>query len=306
MKECFSPEAAFPGDFSQTLRSRHKIIKKIREFFDKRGYLEVETPIRVRCPGIEPYIDALPAGEGFFLASSPELQMKRLLCSKVDRIYQITRAFRMEEEGHLHSPEFTMLEWYRAGTDYLGIMDETEELIRAVVEDADYKTVSWHFPFERIRVDDLYEKKAGWRPSQSWDEDRYFSDWAEKIEPFLYSLKGFFLIDFPAPISSLSRIKEENPLLCERFELFMNGIEIANAFTELTDYEENVSRFEKARMKRKEMGKDIYPVDEGFLRSLNSGIPDCGGIAVGIDRLLMAVLGLNNIDFVQTFPMSRL
>ncbi len=306
MKEYASPEAAFPEGFSQTIISRHKILQKIRCFFDSRSYIEVETPLRVRCPGIDPHIDALPSGPGFFLATSPELQMKRLLGPETERIYQITRAFRAEEEGPLHSSEFAILEWYRTGSDYIGLMDETEELIKFLVEEPGCETTSWRFPFERILVDDVFKKRAGWEPSKQWNEDRFFIDWVEKVEPFLKTLGGVFLFDFPAPLASLSVIKKDNPLVCERFELFMRGIETGNAFTELTDYQEHFVRFAEAARKRQAMGKEPYPTDDGFMESLRKGIAECSGIAVGVDRLIMALTGLNDIKLVQTFPMNRL
>lgn len=306
MKESSFSEYAFPDNFFQTLKVRHQIRKKIRNFFDQRGYIEVETPIRVRCPGFDPYVDAIPSGTEFFLATSPEFHMKRLLSPEIDRIYQITHAFRAEEEGHRHNSEFSILEWYRTGTDYLGIMKETEDFIRSIGEGIDCSSSIHRFPIERIAVDELYSENAGWRPSLDWDEERYFSDWVEKIEPFLFTLNNVFVFDFPAPLASLSKIKGDNPLVCERFELFVDGIEIANAFTELTDYDEHLIRFKKVREKRNRMGKDQYPMDRGFLNSLKSGIPECGGIAVGFDRLIMAILDLDHIDFVQSFPLSRL
>ena len=306
MRKGSSSEATFPENFSQILWLRHKILKKIREFFDNRGYLEVETPIRVKSPGIDPYIDAFPSEKEFFLITSPELHMKRLLSTDLERIYQITHAFRAEEEGHLHSSEFALLEWYRKGTDYLGIMQETEELLKSLVDGVDFDTHVGSFPFERIRVDEMFEERAGWKPSLDWNEDRYFIDWVEKIEPCLKSLNAVFLLDFPAPLAALARINSENPHICERFELYLDGIEIANAFSELTDHKEHRVRFEHANKKRETMGKAPYPVDEGFMESIKTGIPDCGGIAVGLDRLVMAIQGLKRIDLVQTFPKSRL
>jgi len=303
MRGCCSPSAFFPDNFHNILRSRHAVVKKIRAFFDSRGYLEVETPVRVRSPGIDQYIDAIACESNFFLAPSPELQMKRLLSCGMKRIYQISRVFRADESGRHHSEEFSMLEWYRAGTDYNGIMDEAEQLIREVVDTAG---TSRHFPFQRVRLDDLYEQQAGWIPSREWDEDRYFRDWATVIEPFLSSVPGIFISDFPAALAALSRLHRAKPETCERFEIFMDGIEIGNAYTELTDYDEHVRRFEEANRKRSSMGRRAYPADENFLQSVRSGIPDCGGIAVGVDRLVMAVLGIGTIDEVQTFPASRL
>lgn len=301
-----SSSGIFPEKLLKTLVARHTILKRIRNFFDTRGYIEVETPIRVTCPGIDPYIDAIPAGSGFYLATSPELQMKQLLHSGIEQMYQITHAFRGEEAGFVHNAEFTILEWYRVKTDYFGIMQETEELVKYLVHDDQFDNTSWQFPFVRLTVDEIYSEEAGWEPSRNWDENRYFKDWVEKIDPFLGSHKGIFLYDFPTQLACLARIKKSNQRVCERFELFMQGIEIANAYTELTDYEEHVTRFHKAAKQRSRMGKEAYPVDTGFLKSVNAGIPDCGGIAVGIDRLIMAIAGIPHIDCVLTFPMNRL
>jgi lysyl-tRNA synthetase class 2 len=302
-------EHSFPENFLKTLTARHQIIRAIRNFFDSAHYLEVETPIRVHSPGIDPYIDAIHAGTGYFLSPSPELQMKRLLTLRIPCIYQITHAFRNNERGSQHNPEFTILEWYRCNTDYVNIMEETEQLIYSLVHDAAIRHTSqpaYTFPFLRISVDALFKSKAGWEPSCQWDEDRFFLDWVDKIEPYLNSLAGVFVVDFPAPLASLAKLKNDNPLLCERFELFMGGLEIANAFSELTDSIEQTRRFENARKKRKVMGKESYKIDERFISALQLGIPECAGIALGIDRLVMAILGSRDISMVQTFPDDRL
>lgn len=301
-----SPRAMFPGDFAATLRLRHSIIQEIRRFFDTSGYTEVETPLRVPCPCIDIYIDAFPAGASLFLSTSPEFHMKRLLRLNLERIYQIGRVFRAEEAGKHHSPEFTMLEWYRTGTDYRGIMEETEQLVRRIAEALGPRCEPLSFPFGRMTVAELYGKHAGWDPVTSWDENRYFRDWAEKIEPELSGLGAFFLVDFPAPLAALSRIKQDAPLACERFELFMQGLEIGNAYSELLDYDEHVRRFEHAAAARKALGRQPYPPDKGFLESLRLGLPPCGGMAVGVDRLIMALLGFDHINLVQAFPAERL
>lgn len=303
------PGHFFPENFSKTLKARHQILREIRNYFDSAQYLEVETPVRVLSPGIDPYIDAITAGHGHYLSPSPELQMKRLLTLKIPRIYQITHAFRDNEQGELHNAEFTILEWYRCETDYTGIMAETEQLLYYLLHDSpavQQVTSSYAFPFLRIRVDDLFKSRAGWEPSSQWDEDRFYSDWVENIEPYLKTLSCVFVFDFPAPLASLAKLKDGNPLLCERFELFLNGMEIVNAFTELIDPEEQTERFEDARKKRLRLGKDSYEIDGKFISALQNGIPACAGAALGIDRLIMALLGLHDISLVQTFPAERL
>ena len=305
MTSPFVAENSFPDFFSENLLIRHRIIKAIRLFFYKKGYIEVDTPIRIKSPVADPYVNALEAGKGFFLATSPELHMKRLLALKINRIFQITHAFRADEEGHLHSQEFSMLEWYRVNTDYSGIIQETQELLKFIIDKSGIKNPEWEFPFQRIKVDDLYKSIAGWEPSKQWDEDRYFRDWVDKIEPNLLQ-DGFFLMDFPAPLAALSKLNKPNPLVCERFELFLEGMEIGNAYTELTDYNEHKKRFKETRIKRALSGKKPYPLDLQFMEAIKSGIPDCAGIAVGVDRLVMALSGHKNINLVQTFPMSRM
>ena len=299
----------FPDNLKQLLITRHAINIKIRSFFTDAGYVEVETPCRVKCPGIDPYIDAIPAGNGYYLATSPELQMKRLLALGIPRIYQITHAFRSNEHGSRHNSEFALLEWYRTGTDYWGIMDETEQLLLyLMVGDSDDQdiTLIHGVPFQRMCVDELFSERAGWEPSKAWDEDRYFLDWVNKIDPYLATKPVIFIYDFPAPLSSLSKLKDTDHLVCERFELFIRGFEIANAFTELTDPLEQEARFKKALRKRRMMKKEEYTIDEKFLDALKGGIPACSGVALGIDRLIMALYGYSEIGMVQTFPETRL
>jgi lysyl-tRNA synthetase class 2 len=157
-----------------------------------------------------------------------------------------------------------------------------------------------------MSVDELFWNQAGWEPSKDWDEDRYFFDWVNKIDPYLATLSLIFVYDFPAPLASLSKLKNNNRQVCERFELFMRGIEIANAFTELTDPSEQEARFKKALEKRRMMNKEEYVIDEQFLDALRMGIPECSGIALGIDRLIMALYGYTELGMVQAFPETRL
>lgn len=300
--------ADFPKGFASILKKRHTIIRHIRSFFDQRGYVEVETPVRVRCPGFDPYIDALSAGKGFYLSPSPELQMKRLLGLGFNRIYQITRAFRAEEEGAYHSTEFTILEWYRTETDYMGILQETEELFLWLITHAGVsREREWKLPFPRFTVAEVYQQQAGWNPCRSWDENRYFMDWVEKIDPWLHTKQGIFLLDFPAPLASLAKISSHDHKICERFEVFFEGIEIGNAFTELTDPAEHEIRFKRAQEMRAASGKEVYPEDANFMDFIaHQGMPSAAGIAIGVDRLVMALCGIRHIDEVQTFPLSRL
>ncbi|MEW5801087.1 MAG: EF-P lysine aminoacylase EpmA [bacterium] len=289
---------------------RHRLLRAIRDFFDEREYLEVTTPILVRCPGIDPYIDAIPAGENFYLATSPELHMKRLLGCGLKKIYQITHAFRAEETGRHHNCEFSILEWYETGIDYQTLMELTESFIQTIDQkmcrylDRD---ALFHSPFPRISVDDAFLQYADWQPSKEWNEERFFIDLIEIVEPALKNIPAFFLYDFPAPLASLARLKPEDPDLCERFELYLKGVEIANGFSELTCVKEQKERFERDRAKRAAMNKEPYPLDSQFLLTLEKGLlPDCAGIAAGIDRILMVLTESSDISEVMAFPSSRL
>jgi len=297
---------SFSSDFINVLKSRHKILNNIRKFFDIRDYLEVETPLMVKCPGIDPYIDPIISGDGFYLATSPELHMKRLLTAGIDKIYQITRSFRSEESGALHNNEFTMLEWYRAGSDYLDIMIETESLISHLCGSDIISKNRFTFPFKRITVDELFNTVAGWEPSCDWDEDRYFRDWAEKIDPYLKTIDAVFVMDFPASLSALSKLKEDNSLVCERFELYLYGVEIANAYSELIGLSEHTLCFENALKRRQALGKKICDIDTGFMDAVRKGIPESGGVALGFDRLVMVMLEKTRIEDVIAFPENRL
>jgi lysyl-tRNA synthetase class 2 len=290
---------------------RHQIYQQIRDFFIQRDYVEVETPVLVLSPGIDPHIDAIAVEDQLFLATSPELHMKRLLGMGMKKIFQLTKAFRKNEKGDLHNPEFNILEWYITDQDYGYLMDEVEALIRHLVMVANDQRIN-HLKldaatFPRYPVDELFETYAGWIPSLNWDEERFFSDFIEKVKPHICSKPAVIIYDFPASVASLSRLKSNAPYQCERFELYLNGLEIANAFSELTDEQEQRTRFHTAQNRRKEMGKDVYPLDHKFLQILEKGLlPPCAGIALGLDRLIMALIGEHHIEKVMTFPSARL
>ena len=213
----------------ENLKVRAGVLRTIRAFFDARGFVEVETPTRIPAPAPEPHIDC-PASGDWFLRASPELQMKKLLAAGLPRIYQIGPCFREGERGRRHSPEFTMLEWYRAEADYTDIARDMEELVRAIL----WARGSAPLPFARLTVREAYIRWAGWDPVEDWNQDRFDFDMATKIEPNLP--KGpLFLTDYPSPAASLARLKAEDPRVAERWELYVDGMELANAFTELTD-----------------------------------------------------------------------
>lgn len=272
------------------LPERARVLRQIRAFFDARGFTEVETPVRIPAPAPEPHIDCPPSGD-WFLRASPELQMKKLLAAGMERIYQIGPCFRAGEKGRRHSPEFTMLEWYRANADYSDIARDAEELVAEVLRPRGSAALP------RVTVREAYRRWAGWDPVEAWDQDRFDFDMATKIEPNLP--KGpLFLMDYPAPAASLARLKADDPRVAERWELYVDGLELANAFTELTDPVEQRRRFESARAERRALGEADYPLDEEFLDAL-ARMPPSGGVALGVDRLVMLACGVRDISDVR-------
>ena len=272
------------------LSERARVLRQIRAFFDARGFTEVETPVRIPAPAPEPHIDCPPSGD-WFLRASPELQMKKLLAAGMERIYQIGPCFRAGEKGRRHSPEFTMLEWYRANADYSDIARDAEELVAEVLRPRGSAALP------RVTVREAYRRWAGWDPVEAWDQDRFDFDMATKIEPNLP--KGpLFLMDYPAPAASLARLKADDPRVAERWELYVDGLELANAFTELTDPVEQRRRFENARVERRALGEADYPLDEEFLDAL-ARMPPSGGVALGVDRLVMLACGVHDIADVR-------
>ena len=286
------------------LEIRARVLRQLRAFFDTRGFVEVETPVRIAAPAPEPHIDcpaaiarpdAAALARPTFLRASPELQMKKLLAAGMDRIYQIGPCFREGERGRRHSPEFTMLEWYRASADYLDILSDTEALLAEIFALNGFKGFNGlNGGFERITVREAYQRWAGWDPFAEWDAERFDFDMATKIEPNLPS-GPVFLMDYPSQAASLAKLRGN---VAERWELYVNGLELANAFTELTDPDEQRRRFEEARAERRRLDEADYPLDEDFLDAL-ARMPPAGGVALGVDRLVMLVCGVDDIAIVR-------
>jgi lysyl-tRNA synthetase class 2 len=285
------------------LKLRHLLVSAVRRFFDERAYVEVDTPSLVFHPAVDAHVDALEAEGGRFLITSPEIHMKMLLVDGLQRIYQIGHAFRAGESGPWHNPEFTMLEWYRTGASYLDLMDEAEQLVLGLAAAAKTSLPS---PFPRLPVCRAFVDRAGWDPARSWDEDRFFLDLVDKVEPSLRREPAVFLYDYPAPVAAMARIKDTDPLLCERFELYVRGVEIANGYSELADADEQKARFARENARRKAMGKRAYPVDESFIASLRRGLPPCSGIALGLDRLLACLLEIDGLKGMMAYPEESL
>ena len=276
---------------------RDAVMRSIRAFFHERGFAEVDTPIRLKIPCMELHIDAESSGAQF-LRTSPEIFHKQLLARGHDKIFEMGKCFRRGERGPLHHPEYTMLEWYRANADYMDVLEDTRALVQSVAANTIPALSS---EWEILTVSEAFLKFAGWDPVGHYAEDRFDIDLVEKVEPALRQLGGpVVLIDYPAEAAALSRLKEDNSLVAERWELYIDGIEIANAYSELTDPDEQRRRFEECAEQRAALGKETYPVDEAFIQSLEK-MPSSGGVALGVDRLLMLIAGADSLDAVLPF-----
>jgi lysyl-tRNA synthetase class 2 len=294
------------------LQLRAGLVQAIRHFFTEGNYLEVETPYLIPAPAPEFHIDAFLAGGGF-LHTSPELCMKRLLAAGYPRIFQICKCFRQGERGGRHLPEFTLLEWYRAETDYLGLMEECEEMVAFVMEELGLppvlefqgRALDLQKPWHRITVHEAFERYASTSLERAMENGRFDEILAFEIEPSLGFPKPAFLYQYPSSIAALARLSKEAPGYAERFELYVAGVELANAFSELTDPVEQSERFEMELAKRREHGKTVYPMPEKFLRSL-SFMPESAGIALGVDRLVMLLSNQKEIDSVVSFTPEKI
>jgi lysyl-tRNA synthetase class 2 len=295
-----------------TLWFRARIIQAIRRYFIEHDYLEVETPHIIPAPTPEVHIEALKAGDSF-LHTSPELCMKRLLSAGFNKIFQICRCFRRGERGEHHLCEFTLLEWYRTGIDYMDLMDECEEMMLSVSHDLGlgdkitYQGLEMDLkrPWERITVKAAFKRYASVPFDEALELGRFDEVMVSEIEPHLGLSKPTFLYDYPATLAALARLKENEPDLAERFEIYMAGLELANAFSELTDVREQEARFVKEQDRRVELGKPVYPVPEKFLTSLPH-MPRSAGIALGVDRLAMIFTNRTRIDDVVSFTPEEL
>ena len=313
------------------LRRRAELTADVRGFFIGRGYSEVETPYAVTVPGEEVHLRAFattrehPDGrtERLWLHTSPEFAMKRLLVAGAGPIFQFARVWRNGEGSELHAPEFTMLEWYRPGADMVSLMEETELLLRVVLPGVvTCRGVTTDLAtFERLSVAEAFRRYAGadvlgtagdaaglaasagavLRSGESW-EDLFFRLLLERIEPRIGREHPTFLTHWPAAQAALARRAPEDPRVAERFELFVCGMELANAFVELTDAAEQRARFEADRARRVPLYGPDWKMDEDFLSALEFGMPACAGIALGFDRLAMIASGADRIGQVLWLP----
>lgn len=290
------------------LQKRSAIIREIRQFFAQRGYLEIDTPIRIPTPALEDYIEAEPSGN-YWLRTSPELHMKRLLAAGVEKVMQLGPCFRQGEFGQRHLSEFTMLEWYRIHTDYLGILEETRDLFCDVAQQVfgvtqitfgDYQ-IDLACDWEVLTVEEAFEKYASCSLREAMQTNRYEEVLCFEVEPHLGMTRPTVLIDYPAEMAALARKKPTDLRYAERWELYMAGIELANAYSELVNAQEQRERFEQCAELRRREQRNVYPIDEAFLTAMEKGIPPCGGIAVGIDRMIMLFCNCMEIQQVVAF-----
>jgi len=331
--------ARLPRDRMTAIAQRAQALTAVRAYFAEQDFIEVETPLLVPSPGLEIHLDAVAAGTGY-LITSPEYQMKRLLAAGFERIYQVCKCFRGNERGPHHAGEFTMIEWYRAYSDLDAIVDDTEQLVARVVSGITGDTRvtareghrSWTVdvapPWPRRTIREAMRKWAkvdvdGDEPAEdlvakvrgagievaddtAWD-DAFFAAFLARVEPALAALdRPLILHDWPAPLAALAREKPGEPGVALRFEAYVAGIELANAFDELTDATEQRARFEDDLRIRRQRGRGVYPIDERLLAALAEGLPPSAGIALGFDRLVMLATGASSIDQVLTFTADEL
>ena len=304
-----------PATTLQVVRERARVYRQIRTFLNTRGCLEVETPVLMPTTNTDVQVGSLELScceRRLFLQTSPEYAMKRLLAAGSGSIFQIAHAFRQDEHGQRHNPEFSLLEWYREGYDYQQLMDEMELLITTLsLRHCNFSRITYRQLFAQslelkiddISLDDLRSECARRVPgcdSQTLDFDQCLDLLlALVIAP---DMRGYqFVYDYPRSQAALARISASDPDIAERFELFYDGVELANGFSELTDADQQRARFEADNRLRAQQGLPQYEVDECLLAALKHGLEDCAGVALGLDRLLMVLLDLDSIDQVLTF-----
>lgn len=299
------------------LHLRAAFFRALRNFFYEQGFLEVDTPVRI--PLLIPESNIQPLGsEGWFLQTSPELYMKRLLAAGNEKIFQICPCFRKEERGRLHSEEFTMLEWYRTGHDYTRLMDDCQKLIRYTVgnlsavlgtEGNIFTRENVHDYFDgdwpRVTVSQAFQQLSPVPLDEAIARNLFDEILVEYVEPHLGVDKPTFLCDYPIQMASLAKVSKHNSNIAERFELYMKGIELANGFSELTDPVEQARRFQIELNCIASNGGEQKKMPHRFLKDL-SNIKSAAGIALGLDRVLMILLGECSLDRVTTFSSQDL
>jgi len=307
------------------LRLRADTLAKIRAFFAERDVMEVETPLLASAPVTDLHLHALSCryrgpgvdeGRELYLQTSPEFAMKRLLAAGSGPIYQICRAARNGEAGRRHNPEFTILEWYRPGWDHHRLMDEVDELLAAILGCGSGERLSYAATFERYAGIDVFAESNealrlrvedfGVKDVEGLTRDDLLNlVLTHVIEPKVGHCQPTFIHDYPASQASLAKVRDGDPPLAERFEVFAEGVELANGYHELTDPAVQRRRFESDLEARRNLGLPEVPIDERLLAALEHGLPECAGIALGVDRLIMLAAGTRDIADVLTFPIDR-
>jgi elongation factor P--(R)-beta-lysine ligase len=284
-----------PSCSREALRARADLLRTVREFFHVRDVLEVQTSVLAAATVTEPAVESIAVAGLGYLQTSPEYQMKRLLAAGAPSIYQIAPVFRAGEAGRHHNPEFVMLEWYRLGFSHLELMAELAELVDSVLGQASYRT--WRYADVVALTDE-----PGLVPGLDERErvDLRFAEGIERLGPGRH-----FIVDFPADQAALARLAEHDPSVAARFELVVDGLELANGYWELGDARALAERFASDLDRRARLGQSQPAVDERLLAAVAAGLPDCAGVAVGLDRVLMLRLGASSLAEVVAFPIDR-
>ncbi|MGC4063171.1 MAG: EF-P lysine aminoacylase GenX [Polyangiaceae bacterium] len=304
------------GGQGARLRARAAIAAAVRHWFDEQYFLEVHTPTWLSAPGLDSGVDAIEA-DGGFLVTSPELHMKRLLVGGLPRVYQLATCFRRGELGPRHQPEFTMLEWYRSFSSLNVVIEDTEAIVlraaHALGLGDELQFAGRRFrldrPFRQLSVEAAFRRYADVDDVYTLAEqspDRYFELMVERVEPGLSEWDApVFLTRYPASQAALARICPDEPRAAERTELFLGGIELCNAYGELSDAQEQRRRFESELAARRASSSPVYPLDEGFLSALEEGLPPSAGNALGFDRLVQLMLDQPDVAGTMAFPRQR-
>jgi elongation factor P--(R)-beta-lysine ligase len=316
-----------PSASIEHITIRARVLAQIRKFFNARNVLEVETPLMSAASGtdlhlhpmITHYQESLVAPlQPFYLQTSPEFAMKRLLAAGSGPIYQICKAFRNGEVGRYHNPEFTMLEWYRPGYDHNQLMNEVEQLLKDILQTGDAERISYSTIFKKIlNIDPLTVSletlkacaiKSGLSEVEQW-KDESQDTWLQLlfshlIEPTLGQTVPTFIYDFPASQAALAKVYGA-PQVAARFEVYVKGIELANGYHELTDADEQQRRFEQDLIQRRQTHLPTVPISYYLLEAMKSGLPDCAGVALGVDRLILLLTEASHLSEVIAFPVER-
>jgi lysyl-tRNA synthetase class 2 len=316
-----------PSASIKVLKQRALVIQKIRQFFEARDVVEVDTPALSHASVTDEHLHSFstqfnhpfaPKACNLYLQTSPEFAMKRLLSAGSGAIYQICKSFRNEEAGRFHNPEFTMLEWYRPGFDHLQLMSEIDALMQTVLGCEAAQRITYQESFKQhlncdplnatlAEIQDLAKRQGyGELAANENNKDTLLMLlFSQHVEPHIGQDRPCFVVDFPASQAALAKISPTNPLVAERFELYFRGMELANGFHELTDGPEHLRRFQEDNAKRNDMGLESMPIDKNFIASIHFGLPDCAGVALGVDRLIMLALGCSSIEQVIAFENGR-